>query len=362
MRLQLIAGARPNFVKIAPLIWECKNRGHDVTFVYTGQQRTWEMTETFWKEFNINKPDIDLQVIPDHSILTGPIISAYDKYLTKSKNNTDFVVVVGDVDSTPACAYVAQRHGLKVAHVEAGLRSFDMSMPEEVNRRITDQIADILFADTETAVQNLINERCEGEKYNVGNIMIDTLEVFETRFIKPTKPCDVLVTLHRPSNVDNSERLASILVQLNEIERKGYSICFPAHPRTLMRMPGIDTKTHSMFTDPMSYLEFMGYMVAAKLIITDSGGVQEESTYLHIPCLTLRGNTERPETVTKGTNRLIKSIEGLADYVNCCLTLKSYKIETKEEIPLWDGKTAGRILDILEQSYLEKHGITCDNY
>ncbi|MFC1831686.1 non-hydrolyzing UDP-N-acetylglucosamine 2-epimerase [Thermodesulfobacteriota bacterium] len=359
MKIHLIAAARPNFMKIAPLFHELnRNEGLEPVIVHTGQHYDLNMSDIFFQDFNLPNPHIHLGVgSGTHAEQTGNVMIAYEKILMQSP--PDLVVVVGDVNSTVAATLAAVKLGIKTAHLEAGLRSFDRTMPEEINRLVTDSIADYLWTPSPDGDENLLNEGVSEEKIvRVGNIMIDSFEMLRseiealdifTKFNVRKREYGV-VTLHRPSNVDSGQVLETLCRSLCKIAEQ-IPIIFPAHPRTLGRLE--ETGFKKLLSDskyinlvaPMGYKEFMNLVMNSRMIITDSGGVQEETTYLKIPCLTLRSNTERPITVTEGSNQLCSS-DTLLTHVHKLLQGK-YK---NSKIPeLWDGKTAERVVNCIKQ-------------
>ncbi len=357
LKIHLIAAARPNFMKIAPLYHELKRREWaDPMIVHTGQHYDLNMSDVFFKNFGLPESHIHLGVgSGTHAQQTGNVMIEYEKILFESP--PDLVVVVGDVNSTVAATLAAVKLGVKVAHLEAGLRSFDRTMPEEINRLVTDAIADYLWTPSVDGNQNLENEGVSPEKITlVGNIMIDSfvmarknIEMLDVYSGLGCKKGEFgLVTLHRPSNVDNGDGLARLCEHLVAISKK-IPLIFPVHPRTLGKLKAfgivsLNEAENIHLTDPLGYNDFMNLVFNSKLIITDSGGVQEETTYLKIPCITLRANTERPVTVTQGTNQLCKP-EELCKKVDSILE-GSFK---KGSIPeFWDGKTAGRIADLIK--------------
>lgn len=359
MRLILVAGARPNFIKIAPLVHELQadNRGVEWKVVHTGQHYDYELSKAFFGDLDIPEPDYFLGTgSGTHAEQTANVMVEFEKICFKEK--PDVVVVVGDVNSTLACSITAKKLDIKVAHVEAGLRSGDMSMPEEINRIVTDSISDYLFVTERDGIENLKRQRKDGKQiFFVGNIMIDTLyhslqRLTESKAPKTAHAPYAVVTLHRPSNVDEKEKLKDILLALREIS-KDMDIYFPIHPRTKKNIEKFSL--NYIFQDsrikvlpPMSYLEFLSLWKDAALLLTDSGGIQEETTVLGIPCFTLRENTERPITIDEGTNILVgtKGEKIIEEY-------KKFKagFRKKGKIPeLWDGKTAERIVRILADS------------
>ncbi|MGI6341493.1 MAG: non-hydrolyzing UDP-N-acetylglucosamine 2-epimerase [Bacteroidales bacterium] len=360
MKLTLIAGARPNFMKIAPIIHAIKNaqqKGANISYrlVHTGQHYDEKMSETFFRELDIPEPDINLECGGgSQAEQTAAIMIAFEKDLMA--NPTDLVLVVGDVTSTMACGIVAKKLQTKVAHVEAGIRSWDISMPEEINRMVTDSITDYFFTTSETANKNLRNAGAkENQIFFVGNVMIDTLLKNMPRFSKPDffdklnlKEKEYFVlTLHRPANVDEASKLKSLMDEIvNNVHK--LPIVFPIHPRTakVFKELGVDANNLHI-VEPLGYLEFNYLVKHSKAVITDSGGITEETTVMGVPCITLRDNTERPETVTIGTNELIGTDPSAIKPVLDKLFAGEWK---KGDIPeLWDGKAAERIVEILIQ-------------
>ncbi|MEW6738684.1 MAG: UDP-N-acetylglucosamine 2-epimerase (non-hydrolyzing) [Nitrospirota bacterium] len=358
MKIFLVAGARPNFMKIAPLIHELKRNGKEDAWklIHTGQHYDYEMSKAFFDDLDIPEPDHFLNVgSGTHAEQTAKVMIEFEKVCMKEK--PDIIIVVGDVNSTLACSITAKKLHIKVAHVEAGLRSRDMSMPEEINRIITDSISDYLFVTEESAVENLRKEgKRDKQIFFVGNIMIDTLyySLEKLKKIKP-KTCAegrndfsyAVVTLHRPSNVDDEVKLKDILNALSVISSE-LKIYFPMHPRTRKNIDKFKLNNlleNITVVPPMPYLEFLTLWKDAALVLTDSGGIQEETTALGIPCFTIRNNTERPITIEEGTNTLVgTTIEGILN------AYKEFKSGIKKEWkipPLWDGKTAQRIIKLL---------------
>ena len=361
MNITLIAGARPNFVKIAPLINAIKNAeqaGRDMHYrlVHTGQHYDKNMSDTFFEELGIPTPDVNLGCGGGtQAEQTAHIMVAFEKDLLE--HPTDLVLVVGDVTSTMACSIVAKKLHTKVCHVEAGIRSWDLTMPEEINRMVTDALADYMFTTSEVANENL---RKVGKKENehfffVGNVMIDTLLRNRSRFQKPAIYTDlhlqekqyVVLTLHRPANVDEQTHLKALMEQIIA-NVQGLPIVFPIHPRTAKIFRELwqdDIAPNLHIVDPMGYLEFNYLVERAKVVVTDSGGITEETTVMGVPCITLRDNTERPETCTIGTNELIgtrpEAVKPALD------TLFAGQWKQGNIPPLWDGHTAERIVDIL---------------
>ncbi len=356
MKILLVAGARPNFMKVAPLIHALElGRKVEWKLVHTGQHYDYEMSQVFFDEFEIPKPDFFLNVgSGGHAEQTAKILIEFEKVCIKEK--PDIVVVVGDVNSTLACSITAKKLNIKVAHVEAGLRSRDMAMPEEINRIVTDAISDYLFVSEKSGVENLKKEGKGVEQiFFVGNIMIDSLYYCLNKAGRvdsknnATKDKYAVLTLHRPSNVDNKEKLTEILGAVEEIS-KDLPIYFPIHPRTERNIVnfGLDSfrsLPNIKILPPQSYSEFLTLWRDAALVLTDSGGIQEETTVVGIPCFTIRNNTERPITVEEGTNTLVGTTK---ENILGAYTIFKNGILKSGKIPeLWDGKTAHRIVDIL---------------
>lgn len=372
LKLLLVAGARPNFMKIAPVIHAirannaaCNGSGRPIEFrlVHTGQHYDEKMSGVFFQELGIPAPDDNLEVgSGSHAAQTAHIMLAFEPVCLREK--PDWVVVVGDVNSTMACTLVASKLGIPVAHIEAGLRSFDRAMPEELNRLVTDALADLLLTPSADGDENLRREGIAHHKIRcVGNVMIDSLvaqlpkadatNTLERINLDPGR--FVYVTLHRPSNVDARESLEVIVRALAELSET-WSIVFPIHPRTRSRMAefglGFDGNPGVRLLDPLGYLDSLNLTRHARFLLTDSGGLQEESTYFRTPCLTLRPNTERPITIEVGSNRLT-TINSLRDDI-------AYLLAQPERLgqlpPLWDGHTAGRIVaDILKTASPAHH-------
>lgn len=358
MHVILIAGARPNFMKVAPIIHAMdkaikNNAGIKYSLVHTGQHYDEKMSASFFKELNIPAPTINLESgSGTQSEQTAAIMIRFEKYL--QENPCDLVLVVGDVTSTLACSIVAKKEKIKVAHVEGGIRSKDMEMPEEINRLVTDSISDYFFTTSEFANQNLQREGVDSSRiFFVGNTMIDTLLANIDRIKKPAffdvEKFDLkkylVLTLHRPSNVDNAEILSNYLDVIQETVAD-YKVIFPVHPRTRKILEELGrTWPNIHLTEPQSYLHFIFLVKNSLGVITDSGGITEETTVLNIPCITLRNTTERPETVSEGTNILIGSnaVE-LRQHVAMMLagSWKTGKIPKN-----WDGKAGERIVDAL---------------
>jgi UDP-N-acetylglucosamine 2-epimerase (non-hydrolysing) len=357
-KITIVAGARPNFVKIAPIIHAIKKSNQasqviDYAIVHTGQHFDPIMSKIFFEELNIPEPDVNLNVNGGtQAEQTAGIMVEFEKYLMA--HPTDLVIVVGDVTSTMACAIVAKKLNVKVAHVEGGIRSNDMTMPEEINRIVTDSITDYFFTTSRFANENLKNAGVPDESvFFVGNVMIDTLSKNLDRLKMPgfyasmhLKAKEYLVlTLHRPSNVDNSENLQFILQEIMQ-NTHGYPVIFPAHPRTRKVLNELNsTYPNLILIEPLSYLEFNFIVKNSFAVITDSGGITEETTFLNIPCLTLRDNTERPETCETGTNMLVGN--NPANIAAALQKLFSGKWKSGSIPDRWDGHAAERIVSHL---------------
>jgi UDP-N-acetylglucosamine 2-epimerase (non-hydrolysing) len=355
MKLTLIAGARPNFIKIAPVINAinlAKSGGHKIQYrlVHTGQHYDSTMSDTFFQELNIPEPDINLGCgSGTQAEQTAAIMIAFEKELIA--NPTDLVIVVGDVTSTMACSIVSKKLNTKVAHIEAGIRSYDLTMPEEINRMVTDCLADYFFTTTKWAGKNLNAMGVNDNRiFFVGNVMIDTLLSNRNRFKKPAlwdelnleENSYVLITLHRPANVDEGNKLRSYINEiLTNVHR--LPVIFPIHPRTAKIFSDLGISEPNLkITAPLSYLEFNYLVERAKAVVTDSGGITEETTVMGVPCFTLRDNTERPETIEVGTNELIGTNPSAIKPALEKLFAGQWK---KGNIPeLWDGKSADRIV------------------
>lgn len=361
LKIILVAGARPNFMKVAPIYAEMKGRPSEFSplIVHTGQHYDAAMSDAFFDDLGLPRPDIYLGVgSGSHAAQTAKIMTEFEPVVLE--HQPDWVVVVGDVNSTIACALVCSKLGIRVAHVEAGLRSRDRSMPEEINRILTDSISDLLLTTSQDADENLAGEGIPPEKIRfVGNVMIDSLlehlQLSASSAIREdlglTEKSYAVLTLHRPSNVDDEKTFSGISDALIEIANK-LPIIFPVHPRTRAKIEefGLGEKLTNagiLMIEPLGYLDFMRLYSGARLVLTDSGGLQEETTVLGIPCLTLRNNTERPITIEMGTNTLVGTDGGniLEAAMN---VLNRAANETGKKIPpLWDGKAAVRICDEL---------------
>ena len=355
-KLLSVVGARPNFMKIAPIAHELAKRD-DVqhVIVHTGQHYDANMSKVFFEDLEIPEPDIYLGVgSGSHSQQTARVMLQFEEILLKEQ--PDLVIVVGDVNSTLAATLVASKLHVPVAHVEAGLRSFDREMPEEVNRLVTDAIADILLTPSRDGDENLLREGVDASRIRfVGNVMIDSLLKFLPK-ARATRAWQqhglehgnyVLVTLHRPSNVDDRRNLGNLLEMFGDLSER-IPIVFPIHPRTRKMISEFGLKDDYpglKLVEPIGYLEFLAMQDGARLVLTDSGGIQEETTVLQVPCLTLRNNTERPVTVTDGTNRIVG--QDIATIQAACEDVLSKPKPTSRIPELWDGKTAGRIVSEL---------------
>lgn len=358
MKVFLIAGARPNFMKIAP-IWRASKKYEEIgcRIVHTGQHYDQEMSESFFIDLELPAPDYHLNASSgSHANQTSKIMVAFEEICIKQK--PDIVIVVGDVNSTLACSIVAKKQSIKVAHVEAGLRSFDMTMPEEINRMVTDSISDFFFVTEESGRQNLLKEgKSEKRIFFVGNVMIDNLlhqvkkledggqKNLSMYGIKPMNRDYAYLTLHRPSNVDSKGDFINIVYAINEIAKE-LPIYFPVHPRTrkMLDLFKIHFSENIHLLPPLNFKESLFLWKDAKIVLTDSGGLQEETTALGVPCVTIRENTERPITIELGTNVLAgTSTEGILNAFK-----KSLSKSKKASIPaFWDGHASERIWEIL---------------
>ena len=367
IKFLLIAGARHNFMKLAPLYFELRKYPSifNPLIVHTGQHYDYTMSRVFFDQFGLPQPDFFLEVgSGSHAHQTGNVMIKAEEIMLSEK--PDMIIVFGDVNSTMAASLAASKLCIPVAHVEAGLRAFDRTMPEEVNRVVSDVLAEMLFSSCDDANLNLIKEGVDVEKiFLVGNIMIDTLKNFLPQAEK-SKILDklelegkryILVTLHRPSNVDNQENLQKI-AQILSAASERCPVVFPIHPRTRKNLDSngkysaILNNRNIILTDPLGYFDFIKLQKNALLVMTDSGGVQEETTFLGVPCLTLRENTERPVTITDGTNKLVnldlKKITSQIDYY------MSDGLPSKKRPMFWDGQTAERIVRILREHFAQK--------
>jgi len=381
MKAILVCGARPNFMKIAPLLraidrHNASSQGNPIEpiLVHTGQHYDYEMSQVFFRDLELPKPDIYLGVgSGTHAEQTARVMIEFERVLLKER--PDLVVVVGDVNSTLAAALAAVKVNIPVAHVEAGLRSYDRTMPEEINRLLTDQVSDYLFTHSRDADENLNREGIPQEKiFFVGNVMVDSLLFNKARAeqsqilaqLKLAEKGYALLTLHRPSNVDEKHSLTNIMGAITEISER-IPVVFPAHPRTQKKLREFDLDHHAtiiassdefkdlnkrnklndqlLITPPLSYLDFLKLEMYAKFVMTDSGGIQEETTVLNVPCLTVRDTTERPITVTRGTNVLVgNNPRKIIEEASRILASKS---KSPSHIELWDGITAERIVSVL---------------
>lgn len=370
LKIDLIAAARPNFMKVAPLFHALHGQSWcRVRLVHTGQHYDANMSEAFFRDLRLPSPDLHLDVgSGSHAEQTANVMLAYERACAEDR--PDLIVVVGDVNSTLACALVGSKLWIKVAHLEAGLRSRDRRMPEEINRLVTDAVVDILWTPSPDADENLAAEGVAPDKVtNVGNVMIDSYELMRER-IRASGERERLglagreygvVTLHRPSNVDEPETLSALVTQLTDIAAR-LPLVFPVHPRTrknleafglwatLANAPGLQ------MVAPLGYVDFMNLVCGARLVITDSGGVQEETTYLDIPCLTLRTTTERPITITEGTNRLVTA----ADLKRTADDILAGRWTHGRKPALWDGHTAQRVADDIRRRLLDAGGNTAE--
>ncbi|MFD1161304.1 MULTISPECIES: non-hydrolyzing UDP-N-acetylglucosamine 2-epimerase [Hwangdonia] len=362
MNITIVAGARPNFMKIAPIIKAIKQKkkeGFNINYrlVHTGQHYDKNLSDTFFEELNIPFPDTNLEVKSGtQAQQTAAIMIGFEKEL--QQNPCDLVMVVGDVTSTMACTIVAKKAGVKVAHVEAGIRSGDMNMPEEINRIVTDSLTDYFFT-TSTYANNNLKQLGVLEKniFFVGNVMIDTLRKNENRLKQPSiwkdlnlkKKHYLVMTLHRPNNVDEEIQLKNLITQIATLG-KGFPIVFPVHPRTKKLLQGLKLNFENLhYIEPLGYLEFNYLVKNAFGVLTDSGGITEETTVMDVPCITLRNSTERPETCELGTNVLVGNDPSKIKSAFENLLSGNWK---QSKIPeLWDGKAAERIVNHLVEIY-----------
>jgi UDP-N-acetylglucosamine 2-epimerase (non-hydrolysing) len=354
-----VVGARPNLMKIGPIMdaW-AKRPGVEARLVHTGQHYDANMSELFFRELGIPEPDLNLGVgSASHAVQTAEIMKAFEPVVLSER--PDAVLVVGDVNSTIACGLVAVKLGVRLVHVEAGLRSFDRTMPEEINRVLTDAISDVLFCTEQSGVVNLRHEGIPAERVHlVGNVIIDTLVRHRARAdaspvlsqLGLARGGYAVLTLHRPANVDDPAVLGALLEALESIARE-LPIVFPAHPRTRAKLeafgygPRLAALPALRLLDPLGYLDFLKLMAEAHVVLTDSGGIQEETTILGVPCLTLRDNTERPVTVECGTNRLVG--RDPARILAAWREIRAAGSSPARIPPLWDGRAAERIADAL---------------
>jgi UDP-N-acetylglucosamine 2-epimerase (non-hydrolysing) len=381
MKVIQVVGARPNFMKVAPLHRAIQQlSGWTSKIVHTGQHFDAKMSDVFFTQLELPKPDYFLGIGGgSHTEVTAHIMLAFEKIVADEK--PDLIIVVGDVTSTLACTLVSIKMGIPVAHVEAGLRSFDRTMPEELNRLLTDSVANYLFVTEESGLNHLKNEGVPDEKvFFSGNVMIDSLVRYQEKAKNSTiltdlglRPSDsglsssefglipsnyIVMTMHRPANVDTEKGLLSIL-ELMELSAQKTKIVFPIHPRTRAHMDkfGLTKRMEAVpnliLTEPLGYLEFIQLMSHAKAILTDSGGIQEETTYLGIPCLTFRDSTERPVTVTLGTNQLLADLDPQKTY-QALEKILAGEVKKGSIPPLWDGNAAERIANTLHGIFEKK--------
>jgi UDP-N-acetylglucosamine 2-epimerase (non-hydrolysing) len=362
VKIATVVGARPNLMKVAPLMAACEGvDGIEPLLVHTGQHYDANMSDLFFRELGIPEPQINLGVgSASHAVQTAEIMKAFEPVVLEHR--PDVLLVVGDVNSTIACGLVAVKLGIKLVHVEAGLRSFDREMPEEVNRVLTDAISDLLFCSEQSGVENLRREGIPDERVHlVGNVMIDTLLRHRER-AERSKVAEKLgvgaasyavLTLHRPSNVDDPEVLSGLLDAL-EVVQTDMPVIFPAHPRTRDKLDrfGLAGRAAGFpnfrMVDPIGYLDFLKLLASADVVLTDSGGIQEETTILEVPCLTLRENTERPVTVEMGTNQIVG--QDPDRIVAAYRRVVDGEAARGRVPPLWDGRAAERIVEILQKA------------
>jgi UDP-N-acetylglucosamine 2-epimerase (non-hydrolysing) len=351
VRVICVAGARPNFMKVKPVLEVLEARSVEVVLVHTGQHYDADMSDVFFEDLGLRKPDWHLGGGPgSHATQTGKVMMAFEPLVERL--SPDVVIVVGDVNSTLACALVAAKAGPLVAHVEAGLRSRDWTMPEEINRVVTDRVSDLLFAPSPDAVTNLEAEGCRPDQIHlVGNVMVDTLMANLERARQRPALAEFgveaggygLVTLHRPTNVDDASELRSLLHALGEIARE-VPLIFPVHPRAAARVESLGAPRGVTITPPLRYLDFLALEAEARLVLTDSGGVQEETTVLGVACLTIRDTTERPVTVSEGTNTVVG--RDPRRIVDTARRVVRDGVEARSP-SLWDGRASERIANAL---------------
>jgi len=356
MKISIVVGARPNFIKVAPIIREIK-KYDDIEYklIHTGQHYDNNMSDVFFQELEISKPNFNFGVgSATHANQTAKIMTLFEDYCLKEK--PDIVLVIGDINSTLACSIVVSKlQGIKLVHIEAGERSFDREMPEEINRIVTDVLSDYLFCTTQKAVDNLLKEGCDKDKiYLVGNVAIDTL-LYNTKKLpkrKVNKPY-ILFTIHRQSNTDVRNNLEIILKAIDTLS-KDFKVLFPIHPRTLNKIKEFKFDKYLEYSEvlePMNYMDFLYHIKNASLVVTDSGGVQVETTVLDIPCLTVRENTEWKFTLTEGTNKLIgvSNKDKIIAEVYSVLNKPPKTNLTKSNKKLLDGRASKRIVKILRE-------------
>lgn len=358
MKIDLIAGARPNFMKIAPIYkamqeWNWTKRPFPLTprFIYTGQHDNPVMSIDLFSTLGLSPPSFTISCVGSGVQQLTEIMTQYSSWLKEKR--PAMVVVVGDVFSTLAAAYVAKLEKLPICHVEAGLRSNNLKMPEELNRRMVDHISDLLLAPSADALYNLTNESVIGQIELVGNVMIDSLvHVMSGVSVSPRKGYDLIVTMHRPENVDDREFLIDLLGELDILSVHGINILFPVHPRTTAKLLEFGLTPRHYMANPVPYSRFIKEIAHAKVVLTDSGGIQEETTFLGVQCLTLRDETERPITVEKGTNKLI----GIRDLTREVMwSVKQTRNPKPPEIEGWDGKAGERAVQSIA-NFLETKG------
>lgn len=359
MRIHLVVGARPNFMKVGPLYHALtETNWADPVIVHTGQHCSVEMSDVFLRDLGLPEPHFHLQVSgTTHAEQTADVLVAYEALCLR--NRPDWVVVVGDINSTVAATLAAKKLNLLVAHLEAGLRSGDRSMPEEINRLLVDTVADLLWTPSEDADANLLREGVAPERIvRVGNIMIDSYCMLQKRIVQENtvarlglQPVSyVVVTMHRPVNVDHRENLSAVVEQLVKLSAS-IPVVFPVHPRTRSRLDTFDlvpklSNAGVRLLEPLGYIEFMNLVANCRIMVTDSGGIQEETSYLGVPCLTVRESTERPITLSLGSNQLI-AISSIAQAAKSLMVTAAMRMNTN--LPLWDGHTAERVVKSLFQ-------------
>ena len=373
IKIICVCGARPNFVKIAPLMHAFKaHGGFHTLLVHTGQHYDENMSKLFFDDLCIPRPDINLEVgSGTNAVQTAEIMKRFEPVVLDF--GPDYVLVVGDVNSTIACGLVAVKLGVKLVHVEAGLRSFDRTMPEEINRLLTDAISDLLFVTEQSGVDNLKREGIDPKKIHfVGNVMIDTLlanrrmaqrsDILAKLGLSPKK--FGVITLHRPSNVDDTDKFEQIVAAFEEIQKET-KLVFPVHPRTRDNIRGselegrLEAMKNLLLLQPLGYLDFLCLLSNAAFVLTDSGGIQEETTILNIPCMTVRKNTERPVTITEGTNRLVEiTTEGIVEGYRRIKKTGENTYGSRCIPKLWDGKAARRIVRIIAEPSSEPNNLS----